>query len=163
MHSQLDYGLKWLDTWQLEIDDLGTLFPAFKNLLMQRRLHIFNVSTVRRNKAQWEDQTKKEMPATIQTVQNHIAKQIKSGEQKPYNFLFKLSKNAKEDSPLTGFVEYFAYKIEERKYNLLYSNGEPQKVGGRLADIQPVIPVRAWFSYVTEKTYNRREFYIGRE
>ena len=58
------------------------------------------------------------MPATIDTVQHHISKQIKNFEEPPYERLFNLSKNSKDDAPLTGFVEYLAYKYEERKFNL---------------------------------------------
>lgn len=74
------------------------------------------------------------MPATIDNVSNHISKTIESGGKPPYKFLFNLSKGQKEDAPLSGFVEYFAYKLEERKYNLQYNTGEPQKVDGKLAD-----------------------------
>ena len=71
-----------------------------------------------RNYEKWTSQKKKEMPARIETVQHHIAKQIKSVEEPPYEKLFNLSKNSKDDAPLTGFVEFLAYKIEERKFNL---------------------------------------------
>ena len=54
LHANLDFGLKWLETWRLDIDDLGDSFPQFKELMIQRRLHVFNVSTIRRNKAKWE-------------------------------------------------------------------------------------------------------------
>ena len=36
------------------------------------------------------------------------------------NKLFNLSKNSKEDAPLDGLVYFYAYKTEERKYNLRY-------------------------------------------
>ena len=149
MNSNLDYGLRWLDTWALDIDDLDKEFPIFKECLVQRRLNVFNILTIKRNKAKWESQTKKEMPATIDTVNHHVEKQIESGGQPRQEKLFNLSKNAKEDAPLTGFVEYFAYKLEERKYNLQYNitnnSGEPQKSHGKMKDIQPVIPNRAFF------------------
>ena len=107
-----------------------------------------------RNFEKWTSQKKKEMPATIDSVQHHISKQIKSGGEPPAEKLFNLSKNSKDDAPLTGFVEYLAYKIEERKYILKYGSGEAVKDGGKLADTQPIIPGRAFFGYVTEKSYN---------
>jgi len=33
-----------------------------------------------------------------------------------------LSKSDKDDAPLTGYIEYYAYKLEERKHNLHYPN-----------------------------------------
>lgn len=106
---------------------------------------MFNVHTKAQNNEKWKSQKEKEMPATIDTVSHHISKQIESGGQPPQEKLFNLSKNSKEDAPLTGFVEYYAYKLEERKFNLQYNTGEPMSVGGKLADIQPVIPTRAFF------------------
>ena len=73
MHAHLDYGLRWLDTWKLDVEDLAKQFPVYKELMIQRRLHVFNIQTDRRNKAKWESQCKREMPATIDTVTHHIA------------------------------------------------------------------------------------------
>ena len=67
---------------------------------------------------------KQELPATIVNVQAHIASSIESGGQPTQEKLFNLSKNAKEDAPLTGLIEFFAYKIEERKYNEQYGGGQ---------------------------------------
>ena len=64
-----------------------------------------------RNNEKWKGQNKKEMPATIDSVQHHISKQIESGGEPPYEKLFNLSKNLKDDAPLTGFIEYYAYKL----------------------------------------------------
>ena len=74
-----------------------------------------------------------------------------------------MSKNAKEDAPLTGFIEYFAYKLEERKYNLQYSTPGDQANQSRLKDVQPILPPKAFAEYTTEKMFDKREYYIGRE
>lgn len=33
---------------------------------------------------------------------------------------FNFSKNSKEDPPITSFLEFFAYKVEERKHILRF-------------------------------------------
>ena len=154
LHTIIDYCNRWLESYRLDVDDLNEQFPELKEMILQRRQHLFNGQTKVRNYEKWTSQKKKEMPATIDTVQHHISKQIKSGGEPPYEKLFNLSKNSKDDAPLTGFVEYLAYKIEERKFNLQYASGAAVEAGGRLADTHPVIPGRAFFSYVTEKSYN---------
>ena len=53
-------------------------------------------------------------------VETHIAQSIECGGQPRYEKIFNLSKNSKEDPPLNGFVNYFAYKSEERKFNIRY-------------------------------------------
>ena len=65
------------------------------------------------------------MPATIDNVETHIAQSIEFGGQPRYEKIFNLSKSAKEDPPLNGFINYFAFKGEERKFNL--RNPEKQK------------------------------------
>jgi len=45
---------------------------------------------------------------------------MKAAREPPVEKLFNLSKNSKEDAPLDGLVNYIAYKIEERKFNLRY-------------------------------------------
>ena len=60
------------------------------------------------------------MPAMIDHVETHIAQSIECGGLPRYEKIFNLSKSSKEDPPLNGFVNYFAYKGEERKFNLRY-------------------------------------------
>ena len=62
------------------------------------------------------------MPETINTVHAHLDDTIRTGGLPSNNKLFNLSKNSKDDAPITGFIEYYAYKIEERKHNLHYPN-----------------------------------------
>ena len=50
------------------------------------------------------------MPATIDNVETHIAQSIEFGGLPRYEKIFNLSKSAKEDPPLNGFINYFAYK-----------------------------------------------------
>ena len=76
--------------------------------------------------------------------------------------LFNLSKNSKEDPPLSGFVEYFAYKVEERKYNIRYDHSSKNEGGGS-KDNQHVVPARAFFDFVREKKYTTKEFYITKK
>ena len=118
LHTIIDYCNRWLESYRLDVDDLSEQFPELKEMILQRRQHLFNGQTKVRNYEKWTSQKKKEMPATIDTVQHHISKQIKNFEEPPYERLFNLSKNSKDDAPLTGFVEYLAYKYEERKFNL---------------------------------------------
>ena len=54
MHSNIDFGLKWLEQWRLDVDDLKKQFPVFRDLLIQRRLYVFNITTERRNKSTWD-------------------------------------------------------------------------------------------------------------
>ena len=53
-------------------------------------------------------------------VETHIAQSIECGGAPKIEKIFNLSKNNKDDPPINGFVNYFAYRSEERKFNLLY-------------------------------------------
>ena len=51
-------------------------------------------------------------------------------ESKEKNKFFNFSKNAKQEAPINNFIEFFAYKVEERKHNMRYpgeENGDKSK------------------------------------
>lgn len=102
------------------------------------------------------------MPATVETVQNHLVKQVKAGKEPPYEKLFNLSKNTKEDPPLTGFIEYYAYKVEERKYQIRYENVGAQNSKLAYKDREPFIPYKLFLEYCVEKKFDRREYFISK-
>ena len=56
----------------------------------------------------------------IDHVESHIAQSIESGGAPKIEKIFNLSKNNKDDPPLNGYLNYYGYRNEERKYNLLY-------------------------------------------
>ena len=99
---------------------------------------------------------KRNIPATVETITYHIEEQIKSGGQPKYEKLFNLSKNAKEDKPMTGFIEYYAYLTEERKYNLRYNQNSDQES----LYSKPIPPTKAFYYYVADKTYTEPQYYI---
>ena len=73
MHSNIDFGIRWIDSKGFDVDDLKELFPILRKFIIQRRLTMFNTMTDRRNKEKHESSNCKEMPATIDTVAHHIA------------------------------------------------------------------------------------------
>ena len=106
------------------------------------------------------------MPATIDHVETHIAQSIECGGLPRYEKIFNLSKSSKEDPPLNGFINYYAYKGEERKFNLRYP--EKQKKKGsqkepklRLKDTNVLHPSRVFDEYVCEKNYQKKEYFIS--
>ena len=89
------------------------------------------------------------MGEMINTVNAHIADQIESGGMEKQDKLFNLTKNSKDDAPITGFVEFLAFKIEERKYNIRYP-GKKDKKTNEIEDnlikdsLAPVRPSKAF-------------------
>lgn len=89
------------------------------------------------------------MGEMINTVNAHIADQIESGGMEKQDKLFNLTKNSKDDAPITGFVEFLAFKIEERKYNIRYP-GKKDKKSDEIEDflnkdnLAPVRPAKAF-------------------
>ena len=45
MQSNIDFGLRWLEKWELEVDDLKKQFPAYRELLIQRRMYVFSITS----------------------------------------------------------------------------------------------------------------------
>jgi len=90
------------------------------------------------------------MGEMINTVNAHIADQIESGGMEKQDKLFNLTKNAKDDAPITGFVEFLAFKIEERKYNIRYPGKKDKSKTDEVADflnkdsVAPVRPAKAF-------------------
>ena len=79
-----------------------------------------------------------------------------------------MSKNNKEDAPLDGFVNYYAYKVEERRFDLehpIHSVDVDQKKAKRLVmkDTEVVRTDKTAVNYVQYKHYNKREFYVSRQ
>lgn len=56
----------------------------------------------------------------VETIDHHAENTMKAASEPAVEKFFNLSKNSKEDAPLDGFINYYAYKIEERKYALRY-------------------------------------------
>lgn len=73
------------------------------------------------NKKQWQESHKKELPALIGLMDEHLKDSIQSGGLPKLEKLYNMSKGSKDDAPLDGFINYYAYKTEERKYNLRYN------------------------------------------
>ena len=96
----------------------------------------------------------------MDSINAHIDGQIKSGGQPKFEKLFNLSKNGKEDAPLNGFVEYYAYLTEERKYKFRYP-GRENKDSDLSYLQQPIHPTTGFNLYVGEKHLDKREYYIS--
>ena len=67
------------------------------------------------------------MPAMIEHVESHIAQSIESKGAPKYEKIFNLSKNNKDDPPLNGFLNYYGFRNEERKFNQLYPEKQDKK------------------------------------
>lgn len=79
------------------------------------------------------------MNATIEHIDDHVKDAITTGGMPRLEKLFNLSKGSKEDSPLDGFVNYYAYKTEERKYNLRYTKKlDPTQIALNSRPLNPV-------------------------
>ena len=137
-------------------------------MLVKRRLANFVKNSRKRNKVLLDGQAKKELPATIDTVQKHVAKQIETAGKPPDEKFFNLSKNNKEDPPLTGFVEYFAYRMEQYKYDVRQEQLnflEGVKKGGASKNqaenkiSKPGI-FKMLLDYAVEKKFDRQEYFI---
>lgn len=98
------------------------------------------------------------MKAMISTIDDHVKDAITTGGMPKLDKLFNLSKGSKEDAPLDGFVNYYAYKSEERKYNLRY-NKNLDPIQAALMS-RPLNPIFTQLEYTAEKYYNHREYFL---
>lgn len=153
----LDKMLANIDRMRFRAEDFSK-WPNLREHLIQRRRINFDKATQDRNKEMWLSQSRKEMPAIIDHVQSHQDRQAEFEKIGNIEKFFNLSKNAKEDAPLTGFIEFYAYLCEERKYNLRYSS---HAKGNQFVDLNQVLVTNAHGAYVKEKYYNSAEFFIS--
>ncbi len=83
----------------------------------------------------------------------HYKDVIHSGGMEKQDKLFNLSKNAKDDAPITGLIEFIAYKVEDRKYQIRYP-GKKDKDFDEAAEkafkdyLAPVKPAKAFEKYI---------------
>ena len=70
----------------------------------------------------------------IEVIHKHLEEQIKNGGKPQVERLFNFNKNAKEAPPLSGFVEYYAYKTESRKHAIRVAQNEQEKNHGPTED-----------------------------
>ena len=124
--AYLDVILSLLDTNNFRPEDIVN-WPIFKDLLIKRRNQRFSNMLKEKNLKRHEEIKNKDMPAMMDHVESHIAQSIESGGAPRIEKIFNLSKNNKDDPPLNGFVNYFAYRNEERKFNLLYPEKPARK------------------------------------
>ena len=124
--NRLDFALKYLEQNNFKAEHLQE-WPDLKKLLIKRRSLNFRDATIKMNREAGATMYKKEMPATVENLENHIKQSIETGGLPPYEKLFNFSKKNKEDPPLTGFIEYFAYRASEQDYNLRQDLLNPDK------------------------------------
>ena len=165
--AYLDVILSMLETNHFKPEDIVN-WPIFKDLLIKRRSIKFNTQLKEQNFQRQEQIKNKDLPATMDHVESHIAQSIESGGAPKIEKIFNLSKNNKEDPPLNGFVKYYAYRSEERKFNILYPEKPPSKKEDVLAqpklklkDTNNLITYKVFLNYICDKKYTTKEYFIS--
>ena len=92
--TYLDVALSWFESHKFRPEDLP-YWPIFKDLLIKRRTQNFNTTLQNRNFKNMNQKKNKDMPATIDHVETHIAQSIECGGLPRYEKIFNLSKSSK--------------------------------------------------------------------
>ena len=91
------------------------------------------------------------MPAIIDTVYSHVQKVMEEAmSQAAMAKLFNMTQTNKGSAPLESFIEYYAFKAEERKFLIRYPKQIPHKNIIKDPLNQPIPIHKAYQAFVTD-------------